>query len=82
MDGTVMAEEIIAAWQRKGTRKFLWTVDMVKVYDSLHLNFLYLSMKRRGFLKEWISNEVHYLSHFFYIGEECLEGGWTNCSGG
>ena len=35
VDSVVIAEEIVAAWQRKGTKGFMWKVDFAKSYDSL-----------------------------------------------
>ena len=35
VDSVTVAGEIIAAWQRKGTRGFMWKVDFVKAYETL-----------------------------------------------
>ena len=35
MDSVVVVGDIIAAWQRKGNKGFMWKVDSVKAYDSL-----------------------------------------------
>ena len=54
MDSAVVASAIFAGWQRKGIRGFNWKVDFTKAYDSLEWDFLWSSMKRRGFSKKWI----------------------------
>ena len=54
VDSVIVAGEIIATWQRKGTRGFMQKVDFAKAYDSLDWKFLWASMKRRGFPGEWI----------------------------
>ena len=46
VDSVTVAGKIIAAWQRKGTREFMWKVDFGKAYDSLDWKFLWASMKR------------------------------------
>ena len=45
LDSVVIAEEIVAAWQRKGTKGFMWKVDFAKAYDLLHWRFLWWVMK-------------------------------------
>ena len=35
VDSVVMVEEIVAAWQRRGTKGFMWKLDFVKAYDSI-----------------------------------------------
>ena len=52
MDIAVTAGEIIVSWQRKGTKGSIWKVDFVKAYNSLDWDFLWSSMRRRGFPKE------------------------------
>ena len=54
VDSVTVVDGIIITWQRKGTRGFIWKVDFSKAYDSLDWKFLWVSMKRRGFLEEWI----------------------------
>ena len=36
VDSVVMAEEIVAAWRRRGTKGFVWKLDFAKAYDSLN----------------------------------------------
>ena len=36
----VLAEEIVAAWRREGTTRFMWKVDFAKAYDSIDWRFL------------------------------------------
>ena len=55
MDSIIVAREIIAAWDRKTTKGFIWKVVFAKVYDSLDWAFLWSSMRRRGFSLEWIT---------------------------
>ena len=40
VDNVVIAEEIVAAWQRKGTKGFVWKLDFAKAYDLLDWRFL------------------------------------------
>ena len=54
MDSIVIAEEIIAEWERSDTTGFIWTVDFAKAYDSLNWRFLWNVFKRRGFPSVWI----------------------------
>ena len=54
MDSVVMAEEIVAAWRRQGTKGFLWKVDFAKAYDSIDWRFLWRVMRRKGFPETWI----------------------------
>ena len=54
VDSAVMAKEILAAWQRKGTRGFMWNVDFAKAYDSFDWDFQWSSMRQKGFPAEWI----------------------------
>ena len=50
-----MAGEIVAARGREGTKGFVWKVDFAKAYDSLEWDFLWLSMRCRGFPVKWIT---------------------------
>ena len=36
MDSMVVVEEIVATWQRHGTKGFMWKLDFAKAYDSLN----------------------------------------------
>ena len=54
MDSVVMAEEMVAAWRRQGTKGFLWKVDFAKAYDSIDWRFLWRVMRRKGFPETWI----------------------------
>ena len=54
LDSVVIAEEIVAAWQRKGTKGFMWKVDFAKAYDSLDWRFLWRVLKRRNFPETWV----------------------------
>ena len=51
VDGAVLAGEINTAMQRKVTRGFI-EIDFAQAYDSLDWNFMWSSMRRRGFLVE------------------------------
>ena len=54
VDSAVMAKEILASWQRKGTRGSMWKVDFAKAYDSFDWDFQWSSMRQKGFPTEWI----------------------------
>ena len=54
LDSVMIAEEIVAAWQRKGTKGFMWKVDFAKAYDSLDWSFLWRVLKRRNFPETWV----------------------------
>ena len=54
IDTAMVAGEIIASWQRKRTRGFMWNIDFAKTYDSRDWNFLWTSVKKRGLPKECI----------------------------
>ena len=54
VDRVVIAEEIVVAWQRKGTKGFMWKLDFAKAYDSLDWRFLWRVLKRRNFPETWV----------------------------
>ena len=56
----------------------MWKVDFAKAYVSLDWNLLWSSMKKRGFLVEWIKWVRRCITtHAFSIlVNERLEGGW------
>ena len=35
VDSVVIAEEIVADWQSRGTKGFMWKLDFAKAYDSI-----------------------------------------------
>ena len=53
-DSIVLAEEIVAAWRRNGTKGFMWKVDFSKAYDTLDWQFLWNVLRRRGFPETWV----------------------------
>ena len=69
--------KIVVAWGRKGTRGVMWKVDFVKAYDSFYWDFLWLSMRRRGFLVEWITWVSRFIASHSFLGlmNGCSEGG-------
>ena len=54
VDSVVMAEEIVAAWRRRGTKGFMWKLDFAKAYDSLDWRFIWRVLQRRGFTATWV----------------------------
>ena len=53
-DGVVIAEEIVAAWQRRSTKGFMWKLDFAKAYDSIDWHFLWRVLRRRDFPETWV----------------------------
>ena len=74
----MVAGKIVVAWRRKGTKGFKWKVDFANLYDSVDLAFLWLSMRKGGFLAEWISWIWRCVtSHsFLVLVNRRAEGGW------
>ena len=54
VDGEVVAREILVMWKRKGTRGFMWKVDFAEANYLLDMDFLWMSMTKRGFLTKWV----------------------------
>ena len=51
----VLAEEIVASWQRSGTKGIMWKVDFFsKAYDTLDWRFLWNALERRGLPETWV----------------------------
>ena len=78
MDSLVATGKIVVAWGRKGTRGVMWKVDFAKAFDSFYWDFLWLSMRRRGFLVEWITWVSRFIASHSFLGlmNGCSEGGW------
>ena len=55
INSVVMVGEIVASWQRKGTKGFMWKVDLAKAYDTISWKFLWASMRKCGFPKKWVT---------------------------
>ena len=54
VDSVVMAEEIVVAWQRHGTKGFMCKLDFAKAYDSLYWLFIWRVLQRRSFPETWV----------------------------
>ena len=68
VDNAIMAGEIAAAWGVKDTKGFIREVNFAKVYDSLDWDFLWSSIRQKGFLAEYISWVWRYItSHVFLV---------------
>ena len=79
-DSIVLAEEIVAAWRRKGTTSFMWKVDFAKAYDSLHWHFLWNALRRRGFPEMWVRwmKQCVTTSTFAVLLNGQAQGGWIH----
>ena len=49
IDSVLLAGEIVASWQRKGTKGSKWKVDFSKAYDTISWKFLRASIGKQGF---------------------------------
>ena len=74
----MVAGEVVASWQRKGTKGFLWKVDISKAYDSFNWMLLWSVMRRRGFLEA----KMHFIPLPFSLGEWASDGGQDSPSKG
>ena len=79
-DSIVLAEEIVAAWRRKGTTGFMWKVDFTKAYDSLDWRFLWNVLRRRGFPEMWVRwmKQCVTTSTFAVLLNGQPQGGWIH----
>ena len=79
-DSIVLAEEIVAAWRRKGTTGFMWKVDFAKAYDSLDWRFLWNVLRRRGFPEMWVRwmKQCVTTSTFVVLLNGQPQGGWIH----
>ena len=80
VDSVVIAEEIVAAWQRSGTKGFMWKLDFVKAYDSLEWHFLWRVLKRRNFSKTWVrwAKQCVCTNTFVVLINGRPQGGWIH----
>ena len=53
-ESIVLAEEIVAAWWRSGTKGIMWKMDFSKAYDTLDWRFLWNALRRWGFPETWV----------------------------
>ena len=79
-DGVVIAKEIVAAWQRRGTKRFMWKLDFVKAYDSIDWCFLWWVLRRRDFPETWVRwvNQCVWTNVFAVLVNGKPQGGWIH----
>ena len=80
VDSVVIAEEIVAAWQRSGTKGFMWKLDFVKAYDLLDWRFLWRVLKRRNFPEMWVRwvKQCVCTTTFAVLINGSPQGGWIH----
>ena len=76
----VMAEEIVAAWQRRGTKGFMWKLDFTKAYDSIDWRFIWRVLRRRSFPETWVRwvKQCICTNTFAVLVNGKLQGGWIH----
>ena len=80
MDSKVMAEEIVAAWQRRGTKRFMWKLDFMKAYDSIDWRFIWRVLRRHGLMEtlvRWVKQCVC-TNTFVVLVNGRPRGGWIH----
>ncbi|RVW57156.1 LINE-1 reverse transcriptase-like [Vitis vinifera] len=54
LDGSLIANEVIDAWQKRGEKGIVCKLDIEKAYDSINWHFLLKVMQKMGFGSKWI----------------------------
>ncbi|WJZ84180.1 hypothetical protein VitviT2T_003796 [Vitis vinifera] len=54
LDASLIANEAIDAWQKRGERGLICKLDIEKAYDSLNWQFLMKVMRKMGFGSRWL----------------------------
>ncbi|RVW55650.1 LINE-1 retrotransposable element ORF2 protein [Vitis vinifera] len=54
LDASLIANEAIDAWQKRGERGLICKLDIDKAYDSLNWQFLMKVMRKMGFGSRWL----------------------------
>ena len=80
MDSVVMAEEIVAVWQCRGTKGFMWKLDFAKAYDSIDWRFIWRVLRRRGFPETWVRwvKQCVCTNTFVVLVNGRPQGGWIH----
>ncbi|RVX23130.1 Transposon TX1 uncharacterized 149 kDa protein [Vitis vinifera] len=89
LDGSLIANEVIDSWQKRGEKGIVCKLDIEKAYDSINWQFLLKVMQKMGFGSKWIGwmwyciSTVKYSvlvnggpSWFFLKHERAAEGGF------
>ena len=80
MDSVVMAEEIMAAWQCRGTKGFIWKLDFVKAYDSIDWRFIWVALRCHGFSETWVMVEAMRVHKHLRCRDKWPAVGWMDIS--
>ena len=54
LDASLIANEVIDAWQKREERGLICKLDIEKAYDSLNWQFLMKVMRKMGFGSKWL----------------------------
>ncbi|RVW52584.1 Protein MICRORCHIDIA 7 [Vitis vinifera] len=54
LDGSLIANEVIDLWQKRGEKGIVCKLDIEKAYDSINWQFLLKVMQKMGFGSKWI----------------------------
>ena len=55
LDASLIANEVIDAWQKMGEKGIICKLDIEKAYDSINWQFLMKVMQKMGFGSKWLS---------------------------
>ena len=54
LDASLIANEVIDAWQKREEKGLICKLDIEKAYDSLNWQFFMKVMKKMGFRSKWL----------------------------
>ncbi|RVW50807.1 Transposon TX1 uncharacterized 149 kDa protein [Vitis vinifera] len=54
LDGSLIANEVVDSWQKRGEEGMVCKLDIEKVHDSINWQFLLKVMQKMGFGSKWI----------------------------